>query len=148
MEKYFVTGVLDDCTSPQDTFDLLGGLFDAMNTKGGTAGGRFKGVAYFNGGLFAQPARVELVADESAPLKEACQFNWSTVRPEIFGTIFEHSLGKEARHATGAHYTSPVDTIVRLPAPTPGPDEPKAGDDANSRAHRPVPGPARMVPVW
>lgn len=117
LEKYFVTGVLDECNSPQDTYDLLGGLFEAMNTKGGVTGGRFKGVAYFNGGLFAEPARVELVVEELTLLKEACQFNWSTVRPEIFGTIFEHSLGKKARDATGAHYTSAVD-IMKVVGPT------------------------------
>ncbi|MFC5522572.1 DNA methyltransferase [Polaromonas jejuensis] len=117
LEKYFVTEVLDECKSKQDTYDLLGGLFEAMNTKGGAKGGRFKGVAYFNGGLFAEPARVELDADQRTLLKEASQFNWSKVRPEIFGTIFEHSLGKEARHATGAHFTSPVD-IMKVVGPT------------------------------
>lgn len=117
LEKYLVTKVLDECKSPQDTHDLLGGLFEAMNTKGGVKGGRFKGVAYFNGGLFAEPARVELVADERVMLKEAAQFDWSKVRPEIFGTIFERSLGKEQRHATGAHFTSPVD-IMKVVGPT------------------------------
>lgn len=117
LEKYFVTEVLNECKSKKDTYDLLGGLFEAMNTKGGATGGRFKGVAYFNGGLFAQPARVELDADQRTLLKEAAQFDWSNVRPEIFGTIFEHSLGKEARHATGAHYTNPVD-IMKVVGPT------------------------------
>ena len=117
LEKYFVTRVLDECKSKQDTYDLLGGLFDAMNTKGGVKGGRFNGVAYFNGGLFAEPARVELDADQRTLLKEASQFDWSKVRPEIFGTIFEHSLGKEERHASGAHYTSPVD-IMKVIGPT------------------------------
>ncbi len=117
LDRYFVTGVLDECKSKQDTYDLLGGLFAAMNTKGGVKGGRFKGVAYFNGGLFAEPAHVALDADQRTLLKEAAQFDWSKVRPEIFGTIFEHSLGKEARHATGAHYTSPVD-IMKVVGPT------------------------------
>jgi hypothetical protein len=117
LEKYFVTEVLNQCKSKQDTYDLLGGLFEAMNTKGGVKGGRFKGVAYFNGGLFAEPARVELDADQRTLLKEAAQFDWSKVRPEIFGTIFEHSLGQVARHATGAHFTSPVD-IMKVVGPT------------------------------
>lgn len=117
LEKYFVTDVLNQCKGKQDTYDLLGGLFEAMNTKGGVKGGRFKGVAYFNGGLFAEPARVELDADQRTLLKEAAQFDWSKVRPEIFGTIFEHSLGQEARHATGAHFTSPVD-IMKVVGPT------------------------------
>ncbi|MBX3610737.1 MAG: class I SAM-dependent DNA methyltransferase [Hydrogenophaga sp.] len=117
LEKYLVTKVLDECTSPQDTHDLLGGLFAAMNTKGGVKGGRFKGVPYFNGGLFADPAHVELVEAERTLLKEAAKFDWSKVRPEIFGTLFEHSLGKEQRHATGAHFTSAVD-IMKVVGPT------------------------------
>lgn len=117
LEKYFVTEVLEECKNGQDTYDLLGGLFTAMNTKGGVNGGRFKGVPYFNGGLFADPARVELDEDQRTLLKKAAQFDWSKVRPEIFGTIFEHSLGKEARHATGAHYTSPAD-IMKVVGPT------------------------------
>lgn len=117
LEKYFVTQVLEQCKSKQDTYDLLGGLFAAMNTQGGVKGGRFNGVAYFNGGLFAKPAHVELEAGERTLLKEASQFDWSKVRPEIFGTIFEHSLGKKERHASGAHYTSPVD-IMKVVGPT------------------------------
>lgn len=117
LEKYLVTKVLDECKTPQDTHDLLGGLFTAMNTKGGVKGGRFKGVPYFNGGLFADPAHVELVEEERTLLKESAQFDWSKVRPEIFGTLFEHSLGKEQRHATGAHFTSAVD-IMKVVGPT------------------------------
>jgi hypothetical protein len=117
LEKYLVTRVLEECKSPQNAHDLLGGLFQAMNTKGGVKGGRFKDVPYFNGGLFAEPAYVELVNDELTLLKEAAQFDWSKVRPEIFGTIFEHSLGKEQRHATGAHFTSAVD-IMKVIGPT------------------------------
>lgn len=117
LEKYFVSRLLDECKTPEDAYDKLGGLFTAMNNKAGNSGGRYKGVAYFNGGLFAAPAHVELVAEERGLLKEACLFGWGKVRPEIFGTIFEHSLGKEARHATGAHYTSPVD-IMKIVGPT------------------------------
>lgn len=117
LDKYLVTSILDDCKKPQDTHDLLGGLFEAMNARNGVRGGRFKGVPYFNGGLFAEPARIELVTRELNLLKEAAKFNWSKVRPEIFGTIFEHSLGKEERHATGAHFTNAVD-IMKVIGPT------------------------------
>ena len=43
-------------------------------------------MAYFNGGLFAEPARVELRLDELGLLKAASKEDWSKVRPEIFGT--------------------------------------------------------------
>ena len=117
IEQYFVTRLLDDCQVPRDSFDLLGGLFEAMNRPGGTPGGRFQSIAYFDGGLFAEPARLELYPDELAQLKQAAKSNWSKVRPEIFGTLFEHSTEKAERHAFGAHFTSPVD-IMKIVGPT------------------------------
>ena len=117
LEKYFFARLLDDCSTPEKSFDLIGALFVEMNTPGKTAGGRYKGVDYFNGGLFREPARIELDADELALLKNAAAFDWRTVRPEIFGTLFEHSLGSTQRHAFGAHFTSPVD-IMKIVGPT------------------------------
>jgi SAM-dependent methyltransferase len=117
LDTYLVTKLLDECREPADGFDLLGGLFVAMNTPGGVRGGRYKGVEYFNGGLFAEPAHVELYNDELHQLREAAKSDWSKVRPEIFGTLFEHSLDHEERHAFGAHFTAPVD-IMKIVGPT------------------------------
>ncbi len=117
LEKYFFARLLEDCTSPALAHDLIGQLFVEMNTPGTTNGGRFKGVPYFNGGLFHEPARLELLAAEVSLLRQAAAFNWAKVRPEIFGVIFEHSLGDAERHASGAHYTSPVD-IMKIVGPT------------------------------
>lgn len=117
LPKYFFTRLLDECESPQDSFDLLGGLFGAMNTKGGVQGGRYKGVPYFNGGLFREPVHLELDDEELDLLRNAARFDWGMVRPEIFGSLFEHSMGKEARHAYGAHFTHPTD-IMKIVGPT------------------------------
>jgi SAM-dependent methyltransferase len=117
LDRFFVDRLLSECRSPADAYDLLGGLFDAMNAPGRTPGGRFKGVDYFNGGLFAEPARLELHDDELNQLRQAAKSDWSQVRPEIFGTLFEHSLGLEERHAFGAHFTSAVD-IMKIVTPT------------------------------
>ena len=51
-------------------------------------------ISYFTG--FLSENRTE-----KSLLRTASDFDWSKVRPEIFGTIFEHSLGKEQRHAQG-----------------------------------------------
>jgi len=117
LEKYCVTQLLDECRRPTDSYDLLGGLFVEMNTRGRTPGGRYKGVEYFNGGLFAEPARIELDYDELQLLRISAAKDWSKVRPEIFGTLFEHSLGHEERHAFGAHFTAPID-IMKIVGPT------------------------------
>ncbi len=116
LDKYLVTRLLDDCDAAS-SYDLLGNLFTEMNTPGTTPGGRFKGVPYFNGGLFAQPARLELTDTEIVLLRECTKSDWSKVQPEIFGVIFEHSLEKEERHAWGVHYTSPED-IMKIVTPT------------------------------
>jgi type II restriction/modification system DNA methylase subunit YeeA len=117
LEPYMFTRLLDECDGPQKSYDLLGQLFVEMNTPGTTPGGRLKGVDYFNGGLFAQPARIELYPDEIAQLRKAAEANWSKVRPEIFGTLFEHSVDQVERRAYGAHFTHPVD-IMKIVGPT------------------------------
>lgn len=42
LPKYFVTRVLEDCSKPTDGYDLIGGLFEAMNPNPPESGGRFK----------------------------------------------------------------------------------------------------------
>lgn len=117
LDQYMFTRLLDECDEPRKSYDLLGQLFIEMNTPGKTSGGRLKGVDYFNGGLFAEPARIELHPDEIAQLRRAAEADWSKVRPEIFGTLFEHSVDQAERRAYGAHFTHPVD-IMKIVGPT------------------------------
>jgi hypothetical protein len=86
-----------------------------MNDPKAARGGRFVGVDYFNGGLFTKVEPVELQPGEIGLLIEAAKEDWSKVQPVIFGTLFEGSLGKEERHAIGAHfaYESDIQKIVR-----------------------------------
>jgi len=116
LEKYFFKRLLDECTDTT-AFDLLDGLFKAMNNPNGTRGGRFKGVPHFNGGLFAEPAPIELTGPEIVLLRECAASDWSKVQPEIFGTVFEQTLGEDERHAQGAHFTHPAD-IMKIIGPT------------------------------
>lgn len=117
LPKHFFTQLLDECTDPPRAFDLLDGLFRAMNAKSGTGAGRFKPVPYFNGGIFSESAAVELEPGEVHLLKAAATYNWSHISPDIFGTIFQHSMNEKERHAFGAHYTSPAD-IMKIVGPT------------------------------
>ena len=117
LERYFVARLLEECKEPTDSYELLGGLFEAMNSPDPATGGRFKEVDYFNGGLFEQPAKLDLYDDELNQLRRSAKFDWSKVRPEIFGTLFEHSLAEEERHAYGGHFTRPTD-IMKIVGPT------------------------------
>lgn len=117
LDQYFFARLLDECKTKADSYDLIGGLFNEMNSPGRTQGGRFKGVDYFNGGLFATVAKIELEDDELELLKNAARFKWSQVRPEIFGTLFQHSMNAKTRHATGSHFTTSSD-IMKIVTPT------------------------------
>ncbi len=69
LPRYFFQHLVEECREPADSYDKLGGLFEAMNAPASPTGGRYKGVRYFNGGVFAHPARLELQADELAQLR-------------------------------------------------------------------------------
>ena len=117
LPKYFVTQILEDCSTPASAYDLIGGLFEAMNTDPPKSGGRFKGVSYFNGGLFREPSRLEILDNELVLLRQAAAFDWSKVQPEVFGTLFQHSMDAKERHAFGAEFTHPSD-IMKIVGPT------------------------------
>jgi hypothetical protein len=107
------------------SYDLIGGLFREMNTPGITAGGYFKGVDYFNGGLFDTVYPIELTKHEIEQIRTATLSNWQNVNPAIFGSIFEKTLETSERHKLGAHYThetdiKKIDRAALEPADRPG----------------------------
>lgn len=116
-----VKGIVDDCLdSKQSSYDLFGGLFHQMDNDVPARGGRFKGVRYFNGGLFASIEPIDLSRSELELLGGeggAATKDWSKVNPAIFGTLFQHSMEAAERHALGAHFTSEAD-IQRIVGPT------------------------------
>ncbi|WP_420576737.1 DNA methyltransferase [Ekhidna sp.] len=93
----------------EKSYDLIGELFSEMNRQGITEGGRYKGVDYFNGGLFKEVKKIELTQREIEYLSFASHHNWRHVNPAILGTLFETGLEKDERHVLGAHYTHEVD---------------------------------------
>jgi SAM-dependent methyltransferase len=109
--------IVRDCAEGQNSYDLIGGLFRQMNTATPARAGRYEGVPYFNGGVFAVVEPVELDKVELEALQEAVKEDWSKVQPVIFGSIFEASMDAKERHAFGAHYTTEAD-IMKIVVPT------------------------------
>jgi SAM-dependent methyltransferase len=91
------------------SYDLIGNLFKEMNTQGIAEGGMYKGVDYFNGGLFLDVNRIELTRFELERFQTAALKKWQKVNPAIFGSIFESALETDERHKLGAHYTHEID---------------------------------------
>ncbi|MDE2951271.1 MAG: N-6 DNA methylase [Chloroflexota bacterium] len=100
-----------------NSHDLMALLFTMMNyPKHSRRAGRFGQVDYFNGGIFQEVHPVFLSGPQLHRLESACHEDWSKIRPSIFGSIFEYSMGKKERHREGAHYTSELD-IKRIVDP-------------------------------
>lgn len=116
-----VVSLIDDCLNRgQSSYDLFNGLFSQMNSPKRATAGRFKDVRYFNGGLFSNIEPVELSREELEIIGGgggAATENWAKINPVIFGTLFQHSMDKDERHAFGAHFTSEAD-IQRIVGPT------------------------------
>jgi SAM-dependent methyltransferase len=109
--------ILEECDSAAKSYDLIGNLFKQMNSEHAAQGGRYREVRYFNGGLFQEIDPVELTGGEVLLLMHAANEDWGKVQPAIFGSLFESSMGKEERHAHGAHFTSEAD-IQKVVLPT------------------------------
>jgi hypothetical protein len=101
-----------------NSYDVIGGLFKAMNEQGITPDGKYEGVAYFDGGLFKEIHPIKLEYGELQLLNACADQDWSKVRPSIFGNLFEGALKytdqskqktKKQRHAHGIHFTSEGD---------------------------------------
>ncbi len=117
LPKGLFTELVDECRNGESAFDLIGGLFKWMNSRERPKGGRFQGVRYFNGGLFANAESLDLKPKELDLLADAAKENWSKVQPPIFGTLFQGSMDKDDRHAYGAHFSSEAD-IQKIVLPT------------------------------
>lgn len=111
------TRTILDCLDGASSYDLIGGLFLQMNRPGITRGGRFKGVDYFNGGLFSEITEIELETKDLEVLESLAREDWSQVRPAIFGSIFEGTAQGDERRTRGMHFTSEID-IMKIVRPT------------------------------
>ena len=109
---FFIDLIRECKEKPEKTYDLFRSLFLQMNERQQANGGIFKGVPYFNGGIFKKITPVELNSIELELLENAAKCNWSKIEPSIFGNIFEDSMDSDERHATGSHYTYEKDIML------------------------------------
>lgn len=62
---------------------------------------------YINGGVFSEPLAIPSFDSRMREtLLKACAFNWSTISPAIFGSLFQAVKSAEARRDLGEHYTT------------------------------------------
>ena len=92
-----------------DVGETINNLFKTLNTPKNQRreDKRFKDFPYVNGGLFAEDiGEIQFVKRMRRALIDAANYDWSTINPTIFGSLFQLIKSKEERAALGEHYTS------------------------------------------
>jgi len=116
-KKLFYKYIKDN--TKEDGSDLalyLGQIFDILNKpedkRLGTIDETLSKFPYVNGGLFEE--RLETAAFTSTMRKtllKCCKLDWSKIKPEIFGAMFQSVKDKESRRKLGEHYTSETNIL-------------------------------------
>lgn len=62
---------------------------------------------HVNGGIFGEPLSIPTFdAKMRKRLTDAAKFNWSSISPAIFGSLFQAVKNRDARRELGEHYTT------------------------------------------
>ena len=110
---------VEQSTTTDSLGPQLAPLFDVLNRpdrpkRMGDLLGRFP---YVNGSMFDKPLPLNyFTSDMREALLAACRFRWTRISPAIFGAMFQLVKSREARRASGEHYTS-EDNILKTIGP-------------------------------
>ena len=116
------TSLLDECRKSENptaaSYDLIGESVPPDERPQARARRTLRGRGLFQRRPFCQSrtARTPAAPPSACSLKPPRKTG-QRVQPVIFGTLFEGSLGKEERHALGAHFTYEAD-IQKIVRPT------------------------------
>ena len=101
--------LLDTKEDGSDVGKTISILFETLNTPNveRKVGSNFQIFPYINGGIFAENIQeIKFNARMRAALIGAANYDWSSINPTIFGSLFQLIKSKEERGALGEHYTS------------------------------------------
>lgn len=122
-ERDLFSRYIEERTS-EDGSDLgaqLSTLYQALNKPEEKRYGRdddlIQAFPYVNGSVFGEAVEIPYFDRASrALLLQAAYFNWSSISPAIFGSLFQSVKDKKARRALGEHYTTETN-ILKLIRP-------------------------------
>ncbi len=87
--------------------DDVGGLFEQLNNPSTERSkhGMYANVPFVNGSLFAAPTHLHLEPEELKLMRRMAEFDWSLIKPAVFGSLMQTVFGPDRQHQLGAHYT-------------------------------------------
>ena len=103
-------------TDGSDLGGWLARLFQVLNTpedkRQATLDEDLARFPYINGDLFGETLSIpEFDADMRRALLGACRFDWTSISPAIFGTLFQSVMEPEEQRIKGSHYTSEANVL-------------------------------------
>ena len=122
-ERDLFSRYIEERTS-EDGSDLgaqLSTLYQALNKPEDKRYGRdddlIQAFPYVNGSVFGEAVEIPYFDRASRELLlQAAYFNWSSISPAIFGSLFQAVKDKKARRKLGEHYTTEIN-ILKLIRP-------------------------------
>ena len=120
-ERGAFTRFLHERTS-EDGSDLgsqLQALYDLLDTPEGRRNrlldDALRPFPFVNGGLFGDRRPVQYFDRTMRDaLLKACEFDWTSISPAVFGSLFQSIKSRDARRAGGEHYTSEQNILKTL----------------------------------
>ncbi len=109
-----------DYTAPDgsDIGAQLTALFAHLDTRPEdrvTVPPAFDGFRYVNGGIFKERLNLpEINAEFRSAVLDACDRDWKTISPAIFGSMFQSVRDAKTRRELGEHYTSEENILKTL----------------------------------
>ncbi|MFJ2303310.1 class I SAM-dependent DNA methyltransferase [Streptomyces sp. NPDC087787] len=101
-----------------DLADRLNELFTWLDTPDKVRSAppdHLRGFKYVNGGIFSEKISLPPLHPEfRETVLEACQRDWATVSPAIFGSMFQSVRDAKTRRDLGEHYTSEENILKTL----------------------------------
>ena len=107
----FLKLVMETKEDGSDIGSKLDALYDVLNTppekRSKELGSELAQFPYVNGGIFSEKISViEFNKKMRVALVDVANYDWTTINPTIFGSLFQLIKNKEARRELGEHYTS------------------------------------------
>jgi hypothetical protein len=110
-KNLFLKLVLETNENGSDVGAFLDTLFGVLNQpeaqRKNDLNASLKKFPYVNGGIFAEKiSAIDFNKKMRVALVDVANYDWTTINPTIFGSLFQLIKTKEERHALGEHYTS------------------------------------------
>ena len=110
-KNLFLKLVMETKEDGSDVGPIFDTLFEVLNTvdnkRSENLEAKIKDFPYVNGNIFAEKISIiDFNKKMRKALVEVANYDWTTINPTIFGSLFQLIKNKEARRELGEHYTS------------------------------------------